>query len=227
MRTPDEVPTCPCASLLSLMFGLFMTVNAGACAHFAAKNATTGALESLSEKSVAETGERPAELIAGRAVEGALSHLNDPEQIALLRRVVEQASTQAGQSLTTAAVQELATRLGAVDAGPLVARITALTEQAGAAGARGMVRVLAPGCGADDRACLDRRVLDLSRQAGAGFMAGVRSEVRLAALVLAFLVGVVCAVAVVLALQALRVLRRSQRAGLEVSRAPAPQPQPT
>jgi hypothetical protein len=227
MRTRNEVHTRPGASLVRLMLGLFVTVNAGACAHVAAKNATTGALESLSEKSMAETGERPAALIAGRAIEGALSRLNDPEQIALLRRVVEQASTQAGQSLTTAAVEELATRLGAVDAGPLVARITALTEQAGTAGARGMVRVLAPGCAAEDAECLDRRVMDLSRQAGAGFMAGVRSEVHLAALVLAFLVGVACAVAVALAVQALRWLRRSSRAGLEVSRVSAPRPQPT
>jgi hypothetical protein len=212
----------------TVALSLTIAVGALGCAHEAGKGATTGAIESLSQKSMAETGERPAELIAGRAVEGALTHLNDPRELAMLRRVVEQATTQAGQSLTTAAVEALAINLGRMEAGSLGGSVTGLTERAGAAGARGAMRVVMPACDAEgDPGCLDRRVMELSRQAGAGFVAGVRGELSVMALVVPFLIGVGCAALVVLVVQAGRSSQRSRRAGRSPPGAAVPVPQPT
>jgi hypothetical protein len=222
MRTDGEAPAGAPASIVGLVWGLAMALG---CAHQAAKGATSGAIESMTEKSQAETGERPAELIAGRAVEGALAHLNYPQQIAMLRQAVAQASLQAGQSLTTGVAQELNAELGSAGAGPLGTSITAVTDQAAAAGARGVLRILAPACTGEDSTCVDRRIADLSRQAGTGFMAGVRKQLEVPALLLAFLAGAGCAVAVTLVVR--RWSRPPHRSRLPASGAPSPHPQPT
>jgi hypothetical protein len=228
MRMPEDGSSGAPRPLVALAVALVMTVGAGACAHVAGKSATTGALEKLNEEAAASgTGERPSELIAGRTVDAAIAHLGDPQQIALLRRVVAQTSAQAGQSLTTAIGQQLAADLGARAEGPLGASITAVSEQAAVAGARGVVRLFAPACATGDSACLDRRVMELSRQAGTGFMAGVRKEVGLAALLLSFLAGVTSAVVVTLAVQTRRSYGRPRRARLPASPGPLAHPQPT
>lgn len=207
---------------------LTLAVAASGCAHFAAKNATAGALSAIEEKSgAAETGQRPSELFGARAVAGAVDSLSDPEQVARIRRVVAEASAQAAQTLTETLSRRLTEQLGRDGGGPLGTSLQAIARGTATAASEGALHVFAPACAAGDAVCVDRRVGELSRVAAIGFVRGVREQVGFLLLGLAFLAGLATALGVTLALAILRARRLSEQAAVRISGARVPTEQPT
>jgi hypothetical protein len=205
-----------------------LALTASACAHLAAKNATAGAMSAIEEKSgAAETGKRPSELFGERAVVGAVGSLSDPEQVARIRQVVAEASAQAAQTLTETISRSLTEQLGLDGAGPLGTSLQAIARSTATSATDGALHAFAPACAAGDTACVDRRVGELSRQAAIGFMRGVRDQVGLLLLGLAFLAGLATALGVTLALAILRARRISEQAALRIPPARLPTEQPT
>jgi hypothetical protein len=212
------------------------------CARHVSSRAMGGALDTFKE-SVGEdapAGQAPMETIAGRAVDGAVAHLQSPAQIAALRRVVHAAATQAVTSALDAAARPvmgtgggrvellaestatavrtslsegLVSDLGSQGHGPLAASLSATAHHAAAAATDGALARLLPGCTAQDPECLDRRVAELSHDAAAGFMRGVREAIETTALILAFVAGLGCATIAALAIALLRRRRQDEAAG--------------
>jgi hypothetical protein len=202
------------------------------CAQHAGSQATSGALQSLSAGiREAEEDEQLSTIVAGRAVQGAVSKLSEPEQLAALRLVVG-ATTDAALARAFAAFLEAGPggvspleRMGAAmaggfrdtmvsglsrdlgEAGPLAASLGGTAYRTAARATDGAVERLFPGCRADDPSCLDHRVAALSREAAAGFGRGLRESLGLPVLVLAFLAGVVVTLMVMLTIR-LEVRRR-------------------
>jgi hypothetical protein len=205
---------------------------ATACAHQAGRQATAGAMEHLTEQSEATPpDQRPSAVVGGRVVEAAVATLSEPTQVERLSRVMEttaeRAGAQAGEAVTAAMLARLGEALGAHGEGPMGDQLVALAQNTARAAGGGVLDSLAPGCNRDDPACLEQRVSELSRRAGAGFMAGIKAELGLAALALAFVIGALVMAAVLLAV---RMLGRARRAPAdERARAPAraPSEQPT
>jgi hypothetical protein len=196
------------------------------CAEHAASKATEGALDTLAEKTGSPPGERPAETVARRAVEGALAHLTEPEQLEKIREVAGQAAqaaaTQAGQAAVAAITAQLGRDLGSHAEGPLAQQVSALVEEATRSATEGALRSFAPGCAPGDAACIDRRMAALSERAAAGFVLGLRDQLGVVPLAVAFLLGVLATLVVVLAV---RLVRGPRGHGREVpTRALAPGP---
>jgi hypothetical protein len=213
------------------------------CARQAGSRAAGGAMDTVREKVEQEAapGEAPMQTIAGRAVDGAITHLTSPQNVAAVQRVVQAATSQAVKSALDAASQPvLGTGIGRVELlveetttalrtslseglvsdlgrdghGPLGASLSATARNAAASATDGALVRLLPTCTADDPDCLDRRLAELSYDAAAGFMRGVRDSIEVGALIAAFLAGL--AVATIVAL-AVALLRRRHHTAEQVS----------
>lgn len=206
---------------------------ASGCAHHVSKGAMGGALDTLSAR-VNETpppGQAgPMEIMAGRAVDGAIGRIDSPENIRALEQVAHAAATQAVQGALDAALRPVMGDSGRVELlaentalalhnslsdgilgdlgtqgyGPLAVSLSATVHNVAASATDGALVRLLPGCTADDGDCLDRRITDLSREAATGFVRGLRDEIRLAALVLAFGAGLAVAGLIALLVALLR-----------------------
>jgi hypothetical protein len=171
------------------------------CAHRAGEKATEGALAEVNRRAEeAAPGERPLEAAAGLAVEGALRHLSEPEQVAALERVVGAAAGEAADQVTERMVQALLRELGSDGRGDLGRSIAATASYAATTAAvntaDGVLRRVLPDCGADPE-CLDRRVEELSRRAGAGLMAGIKEPLGGLPTVLTFVAGLILGILLV------------------------------
>jgi hypothetical protein len=169
-------------------------VTAGGCARHAASQATEGAINTLREQSAvnARPGELPAAALAGQAVDGAISHLQDPAHLAALEAVAGSTASRAMQRAMTVATERLQGDLGA--------GMVETARKAALSATDGALHQIFPGCPDDDRRCLDRRITDLSRAAAAGFTRGIRDSLAIPALVLAFLAGAIVTMMVMMIL---------------------------
>ena len=155
------------------------------CAHRMGEQSTSGALSSFAAGVDAAPGERPAEAVARRAVEGAVTELSQPEEQARINAVM----TGAADSFQSALTQGLTGDLGAHGDGPLAQSLAGTMERAAAGATRGAMETLLATCDPQDPHCLDRRISELSAQAATAFVGGVTRSLGLAPLVVAFAAG--------------------------------------
>ena len=164
---------------------LLLLVLAPACAHHMGGQTTKGALNAFAESVEAEPGQRPAEAIAGRAVNGALTELSQPAQQERLDAVMGGAA----DAFRSRIAEGLIADLGRAGDGPLADSMVATTERAAAGAARGVMTALLAGCDQKDPSCVDRRVSDLSMLAAVAFTDGVKRSLAVPALAIAFAAG--------------------------------------
>jgi hypothetical protein len=223
------------ATILAILtwmgFGL-----AGGCAGKMGGRAAAGAVDTLAERgAAAPPGERPIEVVTGRAIDEAIAHLNEAEQVAALRAVagaaadaavqralqaaitprgpgqeslVQTLSGQAAESMRDTLLAGLQGEPGPEGTGPLGLAMGRSARQIAALATDGAMERVFPGCRSGDTACVDRRVAGLGRAAAAGFVGGVSASLRTAAVILAFVGGAICALLIVLGVS----LARSHRA---------------
>lgn len=177
------------------------------CARFAGQRATEGALDTMASRATAggKPGEVPFEAVAGKAVDGAISHLNEPENVAALRAVAGSVAQSAVERALAAA-----TRPGAGAA--LASGMTDAARAAAVAAADGALARLLPACPAGDERCLDRRVHELARAAATGAAVGLRDSLGAWVVAAAFALGAATCAALFLAGMLLRRLRRAAEA---------------
>jgi hypothetical protein len=215
----------------TLLAGLGLALAAG-CAEHAGGKAATGAIEALEEKgAAAPPGERPIELVTGRAVDAAIARLSQPQQTAALQALagaiaeaavqraletalartapgtaspVERLAVQSADSMRETLSAGLAGDLASPGSARLGEAMVHVAREATAAATDGALARLFPGCAPGDAPCLDRRVAQLSRGAAAGFVSGVKESLATVAVVLAFAAGAVCTLVVLLVVRILR-----------------------
>lgn len=189
-------------------------LGAGAgCAQRIGEKATEGALPSFEEQTQAGAApeERPVETIAGRAVDGAVAHLSDPDTVVAIQRVVAAAASQAARSFTGPATGTVAGALGPDGRGELGSRLAAVAQNAAASATDGALRRVLPECSPEDVRCLDRRIGELSRGAALGFTDGLKRSFGGLALALAFVAGIALTLFVGLVIGLLRARRELRR----------------
>jgi hypothetical protein len=210
-----------------------------ACARFAGKNATEGALDTLAQRAAqsgAKPGEVPVEAAGGKALDGAIAHLKSPENVAALRDVsgaaaeaaveravaavmapsfrgdrsrLRQLVAEAGDEARLSATRGAVVALGPSGDGPLTRSVSAAARSVATAAADGAFERVRNSCDTHDERCLDRRLYQLSQAAATGFAAGLRSTLGVWALLAAFVLGILLAVGGVMAGVLLRRLKRA------------------
>ncbi len=186
-------------ALLAAVLGM-----AAGCAHRMGERATSGALAGLREAGVAAVqtpeDQQVSRLLAQRAMEGALSVLDTPEQrerfAQMVTGVVESATRVAFDSATSQLIEQL----GPNGEGPLGRslastghRMTAAIVDDVVGGFGKEVTRLAPDCGGgvDGMTCIQQRLNAMARSTAAGFTAGVKDNLGWQFLLLAFAGGTV------------------------------------
>jgi hypothetical protein len=115
------------------------------------------------------------------------------------RSVVEQLASESASAASDALSIQLQRALGPDGRGPLAESLSATAANvsgAAARGARGELNGLFLGCANGDRACVEAGVRSLGRAAASGFVEGILGSVAWLALLVAFVVGLLVAVAV-------------------------------
>jgi hypothetical protein len=200
----------------------WMAVLVASCARHAGQRGVAGAGEGLreeSERTRAETGQYPSELLGSRAARGALGEVTSPEQSARLQdlsgalartavenalgagveggsippgSLIEATTSQAASAFEQQLVRALTGDLGPTEGdGPLGLALAGTTQRLSGAATRGLVQELFPECAPGEPGCLDRRANELGHRAAAGFMRGVREGVPWMLLAGVFLAGVI------------------------------------
>jgi hypothetical protein len=155
--------------------------------------------------------------LAGRAIDGAIARLEDPENLARLRRIAETAAAAAVASALSSAtrpskltgltpveqavqdafqvarrdlVDAMLSDFGTTGTGVVNQVIAASANHAATAATDGALRRLLPACGPGDEACVDQRVSTLSHTAGLHFTKGVQRALVRAEIAGGFVAGV-------------------------------------
>ena len=134
-----------------------------------------------------------ARVAATRAVEGAVSALEEPAQRAIIQRLVNEAVSAAATLAVEKATQQMLAELGPDGEGPLAVSLSRTGERVSAAAVGGVGsrdRALAPECvGPDPLGCLERRLQQTARSTAASFTAGVKETAGWQLLLVAFVLG--------------------------------------
>jgi len=161
-----------------------MAVAAPACMQRIAKNAAAGAVSGLQEERAAADRDpkKQAARVAGeRAVEGAVTALDEPEQREAIRRIVAEAVSVATTTAIRGATHELIAELGPDGNGPLAASLSRTSERVSASAVGGVGDQLAglvPECDGPDRLqCIERRLQQTARTTAASFTSGVKDSI--------------------------------------------------
>lgn len=173
---------------------LAFAVFGSACAHRMGKQSAKGVIESLNAQASADPNKQLSRVAAGRAVEGALSAFDEPEQREQIRSLVSEVMSAAMQTAVEDATRQLVVELGPDGDGRLTASLANASSRIAAgvvSGARSEMMAMFPDCtGSDPRGCIERQLQEMARSTAAGFTKGVRESLGLPALFLAFVLGV-------------------------------------
>ncbi len=219
-REPRFPGRAPLAGSAARFGGVLALALLAGCARQAGGRAASGAMDTVREKvqQGAPPEQSPVEIVAGRAVDGALDRLTAPEHVAALRRLIEEAAagavasalhaagdpqageddgrldrlaTRAATAVRTALAAGLVEDLGPQGRGPLGHSFAATVGSAtGSATDAALARL---DCEPGDARCLDRRLAEISQSAANGFLRGVRDSLGVGLLILAFLAGAAAA----------------------------------
>jgi hypothetical protein len=189
-----------------------------ACAARIGQQAAEGAMKTMREETANPSGTPPAQLAAERAVKGAITALDDPEQKALIQKMVAEAVAAVTRTMVEDASAELVDQLGEDGSGPLAVSLSQTGQRVSASVAGGVVSgvgselaALLPECNGPNRAaCLQQRLQEATRTTAASFSKGVRDTIGWQFLLLAFVLGAAGG-ALGSWLWSLRVARRSWR----------------
>jgi hypothetical protein len=174
------------------MIGALAVVGSG-CAQHIGKQAAAGAVAEMRRESAANPDNPQVQKVAGKAVEGAVTELDSPAEIARIDHLVSQAATTAADAAVARATEKLLAQLGEEGDGPLAVSFARTGERVSAA-ALGSVGsellALAPECaGPDPLACIEKRLQQTARTTAASFSAGVRETLGWQLLLVAFGLG--------------------------------------
>jgi hypothetical protein len=194
----------------------------GACVERIGRKAAEGAMVSIRDQAGNRTGPPPAQVVAERAVQGAMNALDDPEQQARIQRMVAAAVAQVTRTMVDEASAELVAQLGPNGSGPLGASLSQAGQRVSTSVADGVVggvvgslgselASLVPECAGPNRAaCLQQRLQETTRTTAASFSKGLRDSIGWQFVLLAFALGAAGG-ALGSWLWSLRVARRSFR----------------
>jgi hypothetical protein len=170
-----------------------LAVLGSACAQHIGKQAAAGAVSEMQRQSAANPDNPQVQKVAAKAVEGAVTELDSPAEVARIDHLVSQAASTAANAAVAKATEKLMAQLGEQGEGPLAVSF-ARTGQRVSAAAVGSVGsellALAPECaGPDPLACIEKRLQQTARTTAASFSAGVRETLGWQFLLVAFGLG--------------------------------------
>jgi hypothetical protein len=163
------------------------------CARHIGKQAAAGAVAEMQRQSTANPGNPQVQKAAAKAVEGALTELDSPEEVARIEHLVSQAASAAADVAVAKATEKLLAQLGEEGDGPLAVSFARTGERVSAAAVGSVgseLLALAPECaGPDPLACIEKRLQQTARATAASFSAGVRETLGWQLLLVAFGLG--------------------------------------
>ena len=172
---------------------------AAGCAERIGKQAAAGAVAELQKEhasSADDPGQQPARIAGERAVEGAVTALDAPEQRARIERIVPRRVSVAAATAVEKATRQLVAELGPDGEGPLAVSLSRTGERVSAAAVGGRGRraasspALLPECNGPDRlGCIEQRLQQTARSTAASFTAGVKDTIGWQLLLVAFALG--------------------------------------
>lgn len=157
------------------------------------KRAGAGVVEAIKEQGSADPKQQIARVAATRAVEGAVSALEEPAQRAIIQRLVNEAVSAAATLAVEKATRQMVAELGPDGEGPLAVSLSRTGERVSASAVGGVgseIARLAPECvGPDPLGCLERRLQQTARSTAASFTAGIKDSAGWQLLLVAFALG--------------------------------------
>jgi hypothetical protein len=128
------------------------------------------------------------------AIKSAIATFEAPEQREQIRSLVSEVMSEAVQTAVDDATRQMVAALGPDGDGRLTASLANASSRIAAgvvSGARGEMMAMFPDCSdPDPRACMQRQLHEMARSTAAGFTKGMRESLALAALFVAFAMGV-------------------------------------
>jgi hypothetical protein len=172
--------------------GMLAAIDAG-CAERMGKRAAAGAVAEMRAQSKANPNEPQVQKTAAKAVEGAVTELASPAEVARIEHMVSEAASAAATTAVADATRQLMLELGADGEGPLAVSFARTGERVSAAAVGSLsseLLALAPECaGPDPLDCLEKRLQQTARATAASFSAGVRETLGWQLLLVAFGLG--------------------------------------
>ena len=171
-------------------------VDAG-CASYIGKQASKGAVAELQKEAQANPDKPQMQSAGAKAVEGALTELDSPKEVARIEHMVSEAASAAATAAVADATRQLMLELGADGEGPLAVSFTRTGQRVSSAAVGSAVGsvgsellALAPECaGPDPLACIEKRLQQTARATAASFSEGVRQTLGWQLLLVAFGLG--------------------------------------
>ena len=164
------------------------------CAQRIGQKAAAGAVSELKQHATEQDPDKqPAHIAGERAVEGAVSALDAPEQREAIQRLVAEAVSVATRTAVENATQALIAQLGPDGQGPLGVSLSHTGERVSASAVGGLgseLATLLPECTGPDRMdCINKRLQETARSTAASFTAGVKDSIGWHLLLIMFALG--------------------------------------
>jgi len=172
--------------------GMLAVIGSG-CAERIGKKAAAGAVAEMQRQAKASPDKPQMQSAGAKAVEGAVTELASPVEVARIEHMVSEAASAAATTAVADATRQLMLELGANGEGPLAVSFARTGERVSAAavGSLGSELIaLAPECaGPDPLGCVEKRLQQTARATAASFSAGVRETLGWQLLLVAFGLG--------------------------------------
>jgi hypothetical protein len=164
------------------------------CAERIGHKAAAGAISELKRHAAEEDqNKQPSRVAGARAVEGAVSALDEPQQREAIQRLVAEAVSVATRTAVDNATQAIIAQLGPDGRGPLGVSLSRTGERVSASAVGGLgseLATLLPECNGPDRMdCINKRLQETARTTAASFTKGVKDSIGWHLLLIMFALG--------------------------------------